>query len=187
MTDPEPITTTLLRAAAFAAEHHRGQRRKDADATPYINHPLEVAETLATVGGVTDPDVLVAALLHDTVEDTPVEPSDIEAAFGAAVRGYVEEMTDDKRLPKEERKRLQIDHAPRMSPAAAQIKLADKICNCRDLGRRCPTSWPPERIRTYFDWAEEVIAGLPPCNPALEAFFRKTVAEARRKTETCDA
>ena len=177
----------LLRAAAFAAECHREQRRKDNAATPYINHPLQVAEILATVGGVTDADILAAALLHDTVEDTPATFDDVERLFGPAVRALVAEVTDDKRLPKQERKRLQIAHAPDKSRGAAQIKLADKICNVRDLGARCPAGWPRERVAAYVDWAEKVIAGLPPCNPALETCFRETVAKSRNLLEQGDA
>ena len=115
---------TLLEAAAFAAECHRTQRRKDNEATPYINHPLQVARVLACEGGVTEPAVLVAALLHDTVEDTDATPQDIEQRFGPDVRAYVEEVTDDKSLPKAERKRLQVKDAPSKSPGAAQIKIA---------------------------------------------------------------
>lgn len=178
---PEESTEAfLLRAAACAAAQHREQRRKDNDATPYINHPLQVAEMLATVGGVTDPQVLAAALLHDTVEDTPVTFEELQAAFGSEVRAYVLEVTDDKTLPKQERKRLQIENAPGLSHAAAQIKLADKICNVRDLGSRRPAGWSAERVAVYFDWAENVVAALPSCNPALETCFRETVEKSRR-------
>ena len=176
----ESTASFLLRAAAFAAERHRTQRRKDEEATPYVNHPLQVAELLAVVGEVADPEVLAAALLHDTVEDTDTSFDEIEEAFGPAVRAYVAEVTDDKSLPKLERKRLQIEHASARSREAAQIKLADKICNVRDLGARRPAGWPPERVTGYFDWAEQVIQGLPPANPALETCFEQTLAASRR-------
>jgi guanosine-3',5'-bis(diphosphate) 3'-pyrophosphohydrolase len=179
MRPDETTEAFLLRAAAFAAEQHREQRRKDSDSTPYINHPLQVAETLAKVGAVTDPYLLAAALLHDVVEDTDVTFEQLEAEFGPVVRGYVAEVTDDKNLPKLERKRLQIAEAPTRSEGAAQIKLADKICNVRDLGCRRPAGWPLTRVTEYFAWAERVIDALPRCNPALEARFREAVAQSR--------
>src|SRR4051794_29805879 len=117
----------LLKALKFAAQKHRNQRRKDSDASPYINHLIEVAEALASVGGITDLTTLQAAVLHDTIEDTQTSPEELEALFGSEVRGLVEEMTDDKRLPKAERKRLQTERAPRLSNRAKQIKIADKI------------------------------------------------------------
>src|SRR3954465_7940221 len=116
----------LLQAASFAAKKHRYQKRKGDDAEPYVNPPLEVANLLANVGKVTDFDVLIAAILHDTVEDTETTGEEIAALFGATVAGYVLEVTDDKSLAKEERKLKQIEHAPHLSNGAKQIKLADK-------------------------------------------------------------
>lgn len=127
---------TLLHAARFAANRHRSQRRKGADAEPYINHPLGVASVLAVEGGVTDVDVLCAALLHDTIEDTATSPAELEIEFGPAVRSLVEEVTDDKSLPKDRRKELQIEHAPALSPKAKLVKLADKICKPPRRGRQ---------------------------------------------------
>src|SRR4051812_9768931 len=101
----------LLHALHFAADKHRDQRRKDVGASPYINHPIEVAELLARVGDITDRVTLQAAILHDTIEDTNTTPEELDAAFGPDVRRVVEEVTDDKNLKKEERKRLQIEHA----------------------------------------------------------------------------
>ena len=134
--DPAPTTDALgsiLAAVHFAADKHRDQRRKDAEASPYINHPIEVAELLERVGGITDIVTLQGALLHDTIEDTNTTPEELEKAFGKEVRSVVEEVTDDKRLPKEDRKRLQIEHAPHVSLRAKQIKLADKIANVRSV------------------------------------------------------
>lgn len=163
--------TKILNAAAFAARKHSTQRRKDRAASPYINHPLALAATLANEGGVTDPDVIAAALLHDTVEDTDTTPAEIEAAFGARVAAIVAEVTDDKALPKAERKRLQVVKAPGKSTEAKLVKLADKICNLRDIASDPPASWSAERKRAYFAWASEVVAGLRGINPALEAAF----------------
>jgi guanosine-3',5'-bis(diphosphate) 3'-pyrophosphohydrolase len=126
----EPETLGLiLRSLAFAARKHRDQRRKDAEASPYINHPIALADILVNEGGVTDPVVICAALLHDTIEDTQTTKAELEGAFGPAIAAVVQEATDDKSLPKAERKRLQIEHAPRCSPEAKLVKLADKIAN----------------------------------------------------------
>ncbi len=169
----------LLAAMDFAAEKHRAQRRKGAGDVPYINHPVRVARLLAEVGGVDDEEVLMAAVLHDTLEDTATTRTELEAAFGPAVRRLVEEVTDDKSLPKGERKRLQIVHAAELSAGAAAIKLADKIANVGDLIHAPPVAWTPQRISDYLDWAEAVVRGLPKVNAALEARFGEVLAEAR--------
>ncbi len=129
----------VLKALAFAADKHRDQRRKDAAASPYINHPIALANVLVREGEVTDADVLAAALLHDTVEDTQTTPAELRAAFGPAIAAIVEEVTDDKSLPKAERKRLQVEHAAKMSAQAKLVKLADKICNLRDMADQPPS------------------------------------------------
>src|SRR5262245_14007750 len=121
----------LLRAASFAALKHRDQRRKDAEASPYINHPLALANVLANEGGVDDTATLCAALLHDTIEDTQTSADELVRAFGAAVAGVVQEVSDDKSLGRDERKRAQVEHAAHLSDAAKRVKLADKICNLR--------------------------------------------------------
>lgn len=159
----------LLYAAHFAAEKHRTQRRKNTAGTPYINHPLEVAHHLATVGGVADEDILVAAILHDTVEDTATTREEIATAFGEHVAALVMACTDDKSLEKPERKRLQIVNAPHKSPGAKQIKLADKTCNLRSILVDPPAGWSVERQHDYFRWAGQVIDGLVGTNPALDA------------------
>ena len=170
----------LLAAASFAAKKHRDQRRKGADATPYINHPLAVAETLSDVGGVTDTDILRAALLHDTVEDTGTTLEELEDAFGLAVCKLVKEVSDDKDLPKDERKELQIEHAPKLSREAKSIKLADKICNIDDVLKNPPVKWSLDRRREYLRWAGQVVAGCRGSNPALEAHFDELLREGRK-------
>jgi guanosine-3',5'-bis(diphosphate) 3'-pyrophosphohydrolase len=162
---------SLLAAVHFAAEKHRTQRRKDGDDSPYINHPIEVAETLARIGGVRDVELLAAAILHDTVEDTETTAAELEARFGAAIRDIVLEVTDDKSLPKAERKQLQVAHAPHISHEAKLVKLADKISNLRDILDSPPANWPPVRKREYFDWANDVVNGLRGTNAALESIF----------------
>jgi GTP diphosphokinase / guanosine-3',5'-bis(diphosphate) 3'-diphosphatase len=161
----------LLKALAFAAHKHRDQRRKDPEASPYINHPIALADVLVNEGGVTDVEVLCAALLHDTVEDTATTPEELGAAFGARIARIVAEVTDDKTLPKTERKRLQVAHAGELSQEAKLVKLADKICNLRDVAERAPPSWDLARRREYFDWAKRVVDGLRGAHPQLEAAF----------------
>ena len=161
----------LLKALAFAAHKHRDQRRKDAEASPYINHPIALADLLVNEGGVTDVEVLCAALLHDTVEDTATTPQELAEAFGSRVAGIVAEVTDDKKLPKAERKRLQIEHAAGLSPEAKLVKLADKICNLRDVAHRPPAHWDLARRREYFEWAKKVVDGVRGAHPRLEAAF----------------
>ncbi len=168
----------VLKALAFAADKHRDQRRKDALASPYINHPIALANVLVREGEVTDADVLAAALLHDTVEDTQTTPAELRAAFGPAIAAIVEEVTDDKSLPKAERKRLQVEHAATMSAQAKLVKLADKICNLRDMADQPPSKWDLARRREYFEWAKAVIDRLRGAHPKLEALF--DAAYARR-------
>lgn len=161
----------LLRALDFAAHKHRDQRRKDKDASPYINHPIGLANILCNEGQVTDVAVICAALLHDTIEDTDTSPGEIEAAFGPAIRQMVLEVTDDKSLPKAERKRLQIEHTSHISDAAKLVKLADKISNLRDVADNPPADWSLQRRQEYFDWARSVIDRLRGVHPVLEAVF----------------
>ena len=166
----------LLHALAFAAHKHRDQRRKDAEASPYINHPIALAEVLAGEGGVTDIEVLAAALLHDTIEDTDTTVEELREHFGAPIADMVVEVTDDKRLPKAERKRLQIEHASGLSRGAKLVKLADKICNLRDVAERPPAQWDLERRREYFEWARRVIDGVRGTHAGLEAAFDQAYA-----------
>ena len=140
----------LLKALAFAAHKHRDQRRKDAEASPYINHPIALADVLVNEGGVSDVEVLCAALLHDTVEDTATTPEELASAFGSRIARIVAEVTDDTTLPKAERKRLQVEHAGGLSPEAKLVKLADKICNLRDVAERPPASWDLARRQRVF-------------------------------------
>lgn len=173
----------FLHAIDFAAHKHRDQRRKSGD-IPYINHPINVARLLAEVGGVDDLDILIAAVLHDTIEDTATTREELKEAFGPTVLGLVEEVTDDKSLPKAQRKRLQIEHAPHLSPGAALIKLADKIANVNDIGHAPPADWPLHRIREYLDWAESVVSQLPVVSQPLLERFATVVSEGRRALET---
>ena len=179
MKEPNTIAA-VLKALHFAATKHRDQRRKGVEASPYINHPIEVAELLARVGGVTDLVILQSAILHDTIEDTKTAPDELEAAFGTEVRQLVEEVTDNKALPKAQRKRLQIEHAPDLSKRAKQIKLADKISNVRSVTQFPPADWSLERRREYLDWSEQVASGLRGCNSSLEDLYGEVLHDARR-------
>jgi guanosine-3',5'-bis(diphosphate) 3'-pyrophosphohydrolase len=167
----------IIKAANFAAFKHRNQRRKDAHASPYINHPLALANVLANEAGIVDPVVICAALLHDTIEDTETTFVELQAEFGKAIAAVVMEVTDDKALPKAERKRLQIVHARTASRRARFVKLADKICNLRDLAINPPASWKLRRMRKYFDWSEEVIDELRGTNRELERLFDEALGK----------
>jgi guanosine-3',5'-bis(diphosphate) 3'-pyrophosphohydrolase len=167
------------RVLHFSAQKHAGQLRKDG-LTPYLNHPIEVAYLLTDLGGVRDSALIMAALLHDTLEDTSTTSSELAMAFGDEICSLVQAVSDDKSLPKDERKRLQIQHASHLNPKAKQIKLADKICNLQDILAHPPADWSLSRRLDYFDWAEQVGVGLRGVNPALEARFDQILA---RKAE----
>ncbi len=168
----------FLKALHFAADKHRDQRRKDKEASPYINHPIQVADLLKQVGGVDDIITLIGALLHDTLEDTATTPDELRHLFGEDILSVVQEVTDDKTLSKVQRKRLQIEHAPHKSTRAKLIKLADKICNVRDVHHSPPHNWSFQRRSEYLTWTEKVVAGLRGVNPALEALYDHTIASA---------
>ncbi len=161
----------LLDALAFAAHKHRMQRRKDVDASPYINHPISLAQVLAVEGEVTDVKTLAAAILHDTIEDTETTFDELVKRFGKTIASVVAEVTDDKTLSKPRRKQLQIEKAPYISKRAKLVKLADKICNVRDVAISPPKEWPLARRRKYFDWAKRVVDGLRGTHAGLETAF----------------
>lgn len=166
----------LIDAVAFAAHKHRAQTRKGLEASPYINHPVGLSRVLSHEGGVSDLTVLCAAILHDTVEDTDATEAEIAARFGPAVARVVMEVTDDKHLPKAARKQAQVDHAPFLSREARLVKLADKICNLRDIADAPPVGWDLARKREYFEWAKRVVDGLRGVHPTLEQVFDETYA-----------
>jgi len=171
--------TLILKAAQFAAEQHRDQRRKDIHASPYIIHPISVALAISQIGGVDDPEILAAALLHDTLEDTKTEPEDLEAEFGKKVCEYVLDVTDDKTLEKDERKSRQIEHAKKISKGAALIKLGDKISNVTDVINNPPVDWDINRRKEYLDWAEKVIDNCPKVNDKMENKFQEIIKQGR--------
>lgn len=161
----------LARAYDFAAARHAGQRRKGEAAEPYINHLTEVARLVAKATGGADADLVIAAVLHDTVEDTKTTFEELTALFGARVAGLVAEVTDDKSLAKEERKRRQIEHAGHASAGAKIVKIADKTSNLRALAASPPMGWAADRKAEYAAWARQVVDRCRGVNPWLEAQF----------------
>lgn len=170
----------LARAADYAARQHIAQRRKGERAEPYVNHLIEVAGLLAEATAGEDVVLLMGGLLHDTLEDTDATYEDLEQRFGAEVAALVAEVTDDKSLPREERKRLQITKTPGKSRRAKLLKLADKTSNLRGLMQSPPVGWTQARLRDYVVWAEEVVRSCRGLNPKLEATFDAAYAEASR-------
>jgi guanosine-3',5'-bis(diphosphate) 3'-pyrophosphohydrolase len=163
----------ILAAARFAADRHAQQKRKGATGEPYFNHLIEVAELVTAGSDRLDVELVMAAFLHDTVEDTGTSLREIEERFGGDVASLVAEVTDDKSLPKETRKALQVQNAHKKSERAQAIKLADKISNLRAILSSPPVGWSLERKREYFEWARQVVAGLNAPNPFLKIEFEK--------------
>ncbi|XP_002157565.3 guanosine-3',5'-bis(diphosphate) 3'-pyrophosphohydrolase MESH1 [Hydra vulgaris] len=158
----------LVEAFDFAAKKHSKQTRKNIDKTPYINHPIGVASIISSEAGITDVDILISAVLHDTVEDTNTTFEELEINFGKKIRGIVEECSDDKTLEKDVRKQMQIEKAPFSSYEAKVVKLADKLYNLRDLLINTPVGWSEGRVNEYFIWALQVVRGLKGTNSVLE-------------------
>jgi (p)ppGpp synthase/HD superfamily hydrolase len=181
---PATALAEVMRAAIFAARVHATHRRKGASAEPYVNHVLEVGEILATHGAPVE--AVIAGLLHDTVEDSDQDPDPVKherlvAEFGSVVAGLVAEATDDKSLPKETRKALQVREAKEKSAAGKMLKLADKIANLRAIATSPPAGWDHARRVEYVGWAGRVAAGLKGASPALDALFEATYRDAMAK------
>ncbi|MBI1206283.1 MAG: HD domain-containing protein [Azospirillum sp.] len=167
----------LTLAFEFAAQKHIDQRRKGLRAEPYLNHLAEVAGLLARASGGRDPVLVIAGLLHDTVEDTATTAAELEQEFGAEVAALVLEVTDDKTLAKSERKHRQVTTAPHKSARARLIKIADKTSNLRAVALSPPEGWSVARRLDYFNWARQVVAGCRGLNPDLEAWFDQAFRE----------
>lgn len=166
----------ITQALSFAAHKHRDQRRKDVSASPYINHPIALASVLVNEAGIDDMAVICGALLHDTVEDTETTPEELEQVFGPQIRAIVMDVTDDKTLEKHIRKQRQIEHAAHACREAKLVKLADKICNLRDIASCPPADWSLERKQQYFDWAKAVVDQIRGTHPGLERLFDEAYA-----------
>jgi guanosine-3',5'-bis(diphosphate) 3'-pyrophosphohydrolase len=174
----------ILAAARFAAERHAYQKRKGASQEPYINHLIEVAELIASSSSQLDPGLVSAGFLHDTIEDTATTLAELEERFGSDVASLVAEVTDDKSLPKETRKDLQVTNAYKKSERAQTLKLADKISNLRSLLVSPPVGWSLERKRQYFEWAKAVVSGFNSPNPKLKKEFDHVYSMGSQLTET---
>jgi (p)ppGpp synthase/HD superfamily hydrolase len=174
MAETNKAIQSVLSAAQFAAERHAKQKRKGIAAEPYVNHLIEVAHLVSTALSEPDTNLIIAAMLHDTIEDAGVTRSDLARRFGNDVAGLVAEVTDDKSLPKQERKDLQVKNARKKSARAQVIKLADLISNMRGILNSPPADWEYERKADYFKWAKRVADGLASPNPVLKAEFDRT-------------
>jgi len=178
------VSSRMLRALAFAAEKHRNHRRKDANASPYINHLISAARILVEEGQVTDEELIVAAILHDTIEDTETSGAELESCFGREVADIVREVTDDTSLRKAERKQVQEQRAPAVSAQAKQLLIADKISNILDIMHHPPSGWSLERRREYVAWSGRVVAGCRDVNRRLDRAYDQTVDHALLHLET---
>ena len=167
------VLPRLLEALDFAAERHSAQRRKGPDAAPYVNHLIEVAMLVACVGQVDDVEVLIAAVLHDVLEDTPTTPEELGQRFGARVRSLVEALSDDKSLPRRRRRELTLDQLPGTDPVVKLVKLADLGSNIRLL----PDRWSDEHKREYLEWSEHAAKICAPvCQPLAELYWQRARA-----------
>lgn len=167
----------LLEAINFSADKHRFQRRKDVNATPYINHPINVAYTLAAAGE-SDLSLLMGAILHDTIEDTDTKYEELVFKFGSEVADIVLELTDDKSLSKEERKSRQVLLASSKSEKARKVKLADKVCNVSDILKHPPHDWNERERVAYIEWSREVVDQMRGTQPILENLFDELYRKA---------
>jgi len=169
-TDKAKLLSLLFKALSFSAEKHAKQRRKDIDKTPYINHPISLANILAQ-RWVIDENVLCAAILHDTIEDTETTVDELQEHFGEKITSIVLEVTDDKSLEKSVRKQKQVEHAASISHEAKLVKLADKIANITDIINTPPADWSSDRKKEYFEWAKAVVDNLRGAHQGLEKDF----------------
>ena len=176
----------IAKALTFAAYKHRHQQRKGLDHVPYINHPLELVHVLVVEAGITDSEVICAAILHDTIEDTDTTNYEVTELFGKTIAAIVMDVTDDKTLPKSQRKQLQIDRAPFASYKGKLVKLADKIVNIRDIAHCPPAGWGKERMVQYLDWSAKVIDGVRGTHEGLEMIFDAALQQAYQQLAAAD-
>ena len=188
LTHSEELSLSLLlKAIRFASLKHKDQRRKDPGASPYINHPIAVAETLWRIGRVRDMATITSGILHDTLEDTETTSEELQAEFGEEIRSVVEEVSDDKGLSKADRKRLQVENANHRSRRARHIKLADKICNIQDIADCPPPDWTMDRKIEYIRWSRAVINEIRGTNAALETYFDSLCVETEQRIKTSES
>ncbi len=173
-------TVLITHALRFAAERHSGQRRKGQAKEPYVNHLAEVAELVANATGGRDANLIAAALLHDTIEDTETSSDELVATFNNEIAQLVADVTDDKSLPKQDRKHLQVVNSKAQNMRVKLLKLADKTSNLRSLANSPPENWNTEQKQAYIDWAIKVAAGLKGVNPWLEERFDEALRRAQQ-------
>jgi guanosine-3',5'-bis(diphosphate) 3'-pyrophosphohydrolase len=173
----------ILDAIVFAAEKHQGDVRKNKQRSPYITHPLLVAQAIVQIGEIQETTILAAAILHDTIEDTDTTREEIKERFGEDILSIILEVTDDKTLPKMVRKRLQVAHAVELSHEARIVKLADKLINCRDILDDPPDYWPLKRRQDYIQWGADVVFRIRGTNQQLETAFDQLLARAERELD----
>ena len=173
-------TVLITRALRFAAERHSSQRRKGQAKEPYVNHLAEVSELVADATEGKDVNLIAAALLHDTIEDTETSSDELVATFNNDIAQLVADVTDDKSLPKQDRKHLQVVNSRAQNMRVKLLKLADKTSNLRSLANSPPENWNTERKQAYIDWAIKVAAGLKGVNPWLEERFDEALRRAQQ-------
>ncbi len=174
----------VFKAFRFAAEKHIDHRKKDQKSSPYINHPIKVADTLWNIGEVRDVITIVSAILHDTLEHTDTTSEELDLNFGSDVSSVVKEVSDDMSLPEQVRKQLQIEHAPQLSDRAKLIKLADKICNIDDKIHSPPKNWSFKRRKDYLDWTKNVVDNLQMKNSKLTLYYEMLLKQGYEKLKT---
>lgn len=177
-----PLPDTLLpyfEALAFAAEQHKYQRRGGYDPLPYINHLIKVSSAIIQIGQEENPDIIIAAILHDVVEDSDTSYEDLAGQFGAPVADIVAELTDDMELPYNQRKALQVEGASKLSLAARKIRIADKASNIQDIFTY-PLDWKEEKKIAYLENSLTIVDQIRGTHAALEAWFDQSVQFARK-------
>jgi guanosine-3',5'-bis(diphosphate) 3'-pyrophosphohydrolase len=173
----------ILKATRFAAYKHRNQRRSDKSASPYLNHPIAVADALWSVGGIHDINTIASAILHDTVEHTKTSLEELEAEFGKPIASIVREVTDEKRLWKQARRGQGGRQVESISMSARQIIIAEKISNIETIINSPPANWSHDKLREYIAWMEEVITAFRGTDEKLEQHFDQLCIKARRQFE----
>lgn len=173
------VPGVYFKALEFAAHKHRAQKRKGPKGIPYINHPIEVSNMIASALQNASPELLISAILHDTIEDTDTNEEEIERLFGARVLNIVREVSDDMRLPSKQRKLLQVKHARELSTEARAIKIADKTCNIRDM-LQTKYFWTKVIKIEYINWAIEVVEQISDSHPPLEELFINAIRDAEK-------
>jgi HD domain len=173
----------LTKALAFAAEAHRNHRRKGASQEPYINHLIEVLDLVTSVED-SDMDVLIAALLHDVLEDTRTGYDELVATFGERVARIVQENSDDMTLPKPERRRARLAGIGKKSREARLVKLADIISNLRAIVISPPAGWSNDRRLGYLESCRNLVDAGRGSNAEIERIFDDTAKEVEEAIRT---